>query len=180
MNRRVDQDQLWICALQALHSPATAVSRTIINDPKDAASIMVRQSSHDLLNEAVKGFDAVLGFAAAKDPRTVDIETGDVSPGPASKVFVFHLHRATRASCASGMFAPPGLDAGFLVCRDHEFIGLQRFVFPGAGIQVENAAGFIRKVGIAGEDPAAVIPGANRVLMQPPPKCAPADGSHQS
>jgi hypothetical protein len=45
MNRRVDQDPLWIRALQALHSPGTAVSRTIINDPKD---------------EAVKGFDAVL------------------------------------------------------------------------------------------------------------------------
>ena len=145
MNRRVDQDPLWIRALQALHSPGTAVSRTIINDPKDAASIMVRRSSHDLLNEAVKGFDAVLGFAAAKDPRTVDIETGDVSPGPASKVFVFHLHRATRASCASGMFAPPGLDAGFLVGRDHELVILQRLVFPAAGISVENATGLIRK-----------------------------------
>ena len=121
-----------------------------------------------------------LGLAAAKDPGMVDIETGDVGPGPAPEVFVLHLHRATRTACARGMFAPPRLDAGFLVCRDHEFIVLQRFVFPGAGIQVENAAGFIRKVGIAGEDPAAVIPGANCVLMQPAPKCATADGSHQT
>ena len=180
MNRRVDQDKLWIRALQALRSPGAAVSRTIINDPKDAASIMVRRSSHDLLHEAVKGSDAVLGFAAAKDPGMVDIETGDVSPGAAAEVFVLDLHRATRAARASGMFTPPGLDAGFLVCRDHELVILQRLAFPVAGIEVENAAGFLRKVRIAGEDPAAVIPGANRVLMQPPPKCAAADGSHQT
>src|SRR5215471_16710312 len=134
MNRRVDQDQLWIGTLQALHSPGTAVSRTIVNDPKDAASIIVRRSSHDLLHKAVKGLDAVFGLAAAKDPGMVDIETGDVSPGPAPEVFVLHLHRGTRAACASGMFAPPGLDAGFLVCRDHEFVILQRLVFPVAGI----------------------------------------------
>jgi hypothetical protein len=48
------------------------------------------------------------------------------------------------------MLAPPGLDAGFLVCRDHELVILQRLVFPVAGVSVENAAGFIRKVGIAG------------------------------
>jgi|SRR5215469_1781518 len=143
MNKRVDQDQLGIGALQALHSPGAAVSRTIIHDPKDAASVIVRWSSLDLLHEAVKGFDAVVGLTAPKDPGMVGIETGDVGPGPAPEVFVLHLHRATRTACARGMFAPPRLDAGFLVCRDHEFIAFERFVFPGAGIQVENAAGLL-------------------------------------
>ena len=41
MDRRVDQDQLWIRALQTLHSPETAVSRTVVNDPEDAASVIV-------------------------------------------------------------------------------------------------------------------------------------------
>ena len=61
--------------------PGAAVSRTIINDPKDAAGIIVRRSSHDLLYEAVKGLDAVVGFAAAEDPDMMDIETGDLSRG---------------------------------------------------------------------------------------------------
>jgi hypothetical protein len=54
--------------------------------------------------------------------------------------------------CAAG----PG--CWFLVCRDHAFVILQLATAglpPVAVVSVENAAGFIRKVGIAGEDPAA-------------------------
>ena len=180
MDRRVDQDQLWICALQALHGPEAAVSRTVVDDPEDAASVVVGRSSHDLLDEAVKRLDAILLFAATKDPGMVDIQTGDVGPGPAPKVLVLDLHRATRAAGASGVFAAPGLNAGFLVGGDHELIIFQRLTFPMAGIQIEYATGFVGKVGIAREDPTAVIPGSNGVLMQPAPKRAAADGSHQA
>jgi hypothetical protein len=89
----------------------------------------------------------------------VDIQTGDVGPGSAPKILVLYLHRATRAAGASGMFASPGLNASFFVRGDHELIILQRLPFPCAGIQIENAAGFVGKVGIA---------------------CAAADGSHQA
>jgi hypothetical protein len=147
---------------------------------KDAASIIVRRSSHYLLHEAVKGFDAVLGFAATKDSDVVDIQAGDVGPSPATKVFVLNLHRATRAAGARRVFAPPGLHAGFLVRRDHELVILQRTAFPGTAVKIENATGFIRKVGIAWEDPTAVVPGANGVLMQPAPQRAAADGSYQT
>src|SRR5215831_657629 len=180
MNRRVNQDQLWIRALQTLHGPGAAVSRTVVNDPEDAARIIVRRTRHDLLDQTVKGFDAVVGFAAAKDPGMVDVQTGDVGPGSAAKVFVLHLHGTTRPACASGVFAAAGLNAGFLVRRNHEFIIFQRFVFPYAGIQIENAAGFAGKVGIAWEDPTAVIPGPNGILVQPAPKRAAADRSHQT
>ena len=115
MDRRVDQDQLWLRALPALHGPKGAVSRTVVDDPEDAASVVLGRASHYPLDEAVKGFDAVVGFAAPKDPGVVDIQTGDVGPGPAPKVLVLDLHRATRATGVSGMFAPPGLNAGFLV-----------------------------------------------------------------
>ena len=180
MDRRVDQDQLWIRVLQALHGPGAAVSRTVVDDPEDAASIIVRWSSHYLLDEAVKGLDAVLGLAAAKDPGIVDIETGDVGPGPAPKVLVLHLHRATRAASTRRVFAPTGLNAGFLVGRDHELVILQRLAFPSAGIQIKNATGFFGKVGIAWEDPATVVPGPNVILMQPAPQRAAADRSYQA
>ena len=44
---------MWIRAFRALHGPETAVSRTVVGDPEDAASIILRRSSHDLLDEAV-------------------------------------------------------------------------------------------------------------------------------
>jgi hypothetical protein len=62
-----------IRVLQSLNGPETAVSRAVVDDPKDAASIIVRRSSHYLLDEAIKGCDAVLCLAAAKDPGIVDI-----------------------------------------------------------------------------------------------------------
>lgn len=160
--------------------PEAAVSRTVVDDPEDAASVIVGRASHDLLDEAVKGPDTILLFAAPKDPGVVDIQTGDVGPGPAPKILVLYLHRATRAAGAGRMFASPGLNAGFFVRGDHELIILQGLPFPCAGIQIENATGFVGKVGIAREDPTAVIPGPNGILMQPAPKCAAADGSHQS
>src|ERR1017187_162934 len=101
MDWRVDQDQVWIRVVQALRGPGSAVCRTIVDAPEDAASIIVRRSSHYLLDETVKGFDAVLGFAAAKDPGIVNIQTGDVGPGSAPNVLVLYLHRATRAAGAS-------------------------------------------------------------------------------
>jgi len=156
------------------------VSRTVTDDPEDTASIIVGRASHYLLDEAVKGCDAVLELAAPKDPGVVDIQTGDVGPGSAPKILVLYLHRATRAAGASGMFASPGLNAGFFVRGDHELIILQRLPFPCASIQIENAAGFVGKVGIAREDPTAVIPGPNGILMQPAPQGAAADGSHQA
>src|SRR5215469_4798499 len=165
MDRRVDEEQLWIRALQTLHRPGATVSGTVVDDPEDAASIVVWGSSHYLLDKAVKRCDAVLRLAASKDPGVVHVQTGDVGPGPAAKVFMLHLHRATRATGTSRVLAPSGLNAGFLVCRDHELIILQRVVFPRAGIQVENATGFVGKMGIAWEDPTPVVPGANSVLM---------------
>jgi hypothetical protein len=142
----MQKDQLWIRALQALHGPEAPVSRAVVHNPEDPASIIVRRSSHYLLDEAVKGLDAVLGLAAAKNPGMVDIQTGDVGPGPAPKVLVLYLHRATRAAGTSRVFATPGLNAGFLVGGDHELVICQRLPFPGAGIQIENATGFVRKV----------------------------------
>src|ERR1051325_11750232 len=122
MDRRVNQDQLGIRVLQALHRPGATVSRTIVDDPEDAARIIVGRSRHDLLDQTVKGFDAVVGLAAAKDSGMVDIQRGDVGPGSTTKIFVLNLHRATRPTCASGVFAAAGLNTGLLVRRNYEFV----------------------------------------------------------
>src|SRR5262252_1921904 len=107
MDRRVDQDQLWIRALQTLHRSGATVSGTVVDDPEDAASIVVWGASHYLLDQAVKRCDAVFRLAAAKDSGVMDVQARDVGPGAASKVFVFYPHRVTWAARTSRVFAPP-------------------------------------------------------------------------
>ena len=85
-----------------------------------------------------------------------------------------------RTAGASGVLPAPGLDAGFFVCRNHELIVFQSISFPCAGIQVEDPASFVGEMGIAWEDPATVVPGSNRILIEPPPKRIDADRSDQA
>lgn len=67
------------------------------------------------------------------------------------------------------MFAMAGLNAGLFVRGDHELIWLQEPALPAAGVQIEDAASFDGKVRIAWKDPTAMVPGPNRIFMQPAP-----------
>jgi len=80
------------------------VSRTVVDNPEDAAHIVVWRSCHDLLDQAVKRLNAVLLFAVAKDPGVVNIQTGNVGPGPAARILVLDLHRAAGPAGASGVY----------------------------------------------------------------------------
>jgi len=77
--------------------PGAAVSRTVVDDPEHAASVVVRRPGQYLLDEAVKKLNAILRFAAAKDPGVMNIQTGNVRPRPAAKVLVLDLHDAPGA-----------------------------------------------------------------------------------
>jgi hypothetical protein len=68
------------------------------------------------------------------------------------------------------MQATTGLNAGLLVGRKHEFIGLQRLSVPLMLIQIEDSTGFGSKIRIAWENPTAVLPRPNRVLAEPAPE----------
>lgn len=59
-----------------------------------------------------------------------------------------------------------GLNAGFLVGGEHELVAAQAFALPLLGIQIEDAPGLEREIRIAREDPGAVLPGPNGVLVQ--------------
>ena len=41
MDRRVNQDHVWVSTLQALYGSGAAVSRAVVDNPEDAASIVV-------------------------------------------------------------------------------------------------------------------------------------------
>ncbi len=67
------------------------------------------------------------------------------------------------------MTAEAGLDARFFVRRNDKVIGGQRAALVLTGVEIEDAPRLDRKLGIAREDPGAVLPRANRVFVQPPP-----------
>jgi hypothetical protein len=71
------------------------------------------------------------------------------------------------------------LDTGLLVGGDHELVVTQALPLPAAGVQVQDASGLGLKLGITREDPAAVLPGPDGVLVQPAPHGAVADARHQ-
>ena len=64
----------------------------------------------------------------------------------------------------------PGLNAGLLIGRDHKFIVLERLAFPLPLVEIQDPAGLGRKLRVAGENPAAVLSGANGILVQPAPQ----------
>lgn len=176
----MDQPQAGIALLQSCHGTVAPMSRTVIHDPEDAPGFSVRGTRHDLVHQPIKRSNPVLGFAATEDSSLMDIERGEVGPSSAALVLMLDPHRATGLANPSRVLAAPGLDTGLLVRRDHEFIVLQGVTAPTALIQIQNAARFRGKIGVAREDPGSMLPGTDGVFVQPTPNGAAADLSHQA
>lgn len=141
------------------------MGRAIVHDPKDLPSIVVGRSRHHLLDESVKRFNAIARFTAAKDSGAVDIQGRNIGPGTATEILVFHMHGSPWSASLRGLLAAAGLNAGLLIGRDNEFIVLERFVLPLAGVEIQDAPSFGGEFWIAGKDPTAVIPRPNGVFM---------------
>jgi len=165
---------------EALDGSDSTMRRAVVYDPEDATGVVVWRPGHHLFDEPVKGSDTILGFAAAEDAGTVDVQGGDIGPGAAAGVLVLDVHRSTRPAVLGGMLAAAGLNAGLLISGDHEFIVLQRPVMPPASVEIQHAPGLGREVRVTREDPTAVIPRAKGVFMQPTPQGAATDRSHQT
>ena len=73
-----------------------------------------------------------------------------------------------------------GLDGGFLIGAHDELIRAEGLALPKALVEIEQTAGLGEKVGIAGKQPATMLPGPDGVFMEPAPDGGSADGSHQS
>ncbi len=156
------------------------MSRTVIHDPEDSPGLGVRGPGHDLVHQPIKRSNPVLGFAATKNSSLMDIEGGQLSPSSTALVLMLDPHRATGLANPSRMLAAPGLDTGLLVGRDHEFIVLESLTIPTTLIQIQNAACFKSKIGVAREDPGSMLPRTDGVLVQPTPNGAAANLSDQA
>lgn len=155
--------------LEAGDGRRSAVRRSVIDDPEYTACVVIGWASHDLFDETMKRRDASGRFAAAEDARVMDVQRGQIGPSATAVVFVFDAHRLVRPWSRGRVFAAAGLNTGLFVGGDHEFIWFQEPPVPGTGVQIEDAAGLDGEMWIAWEDPTAVIPRSNRILMKPTP-----------
>ena len=176
----MDQHQVGKGGLQPLPAGLPAMRGAIVHYPKDPPGTLVRSLGHYLAHQTIERCDPGLGLAAAVQSGVVNIEGCKVGPRTDAAVFMLDSSGPCGLRRQGWMFADASLDTGLLVGADHELISLEPLPLPVPGIEIQHATRLAHKRGIAGEDPAAVIPGANCVLMQPAPKCAPADGSHQT
>ena len=154
--------------------------RSVIHDPEHGARFVVGRLAHDLLDQPPERCNAGRCLAAPEHFRPVHIQGGQIGPGTAARILVLHAHGLARRSGKAWMPAHTRLDAGLLVGGDDEFVLAQCPPLPGTGIQVQDAPGLGLEMRIARKDPAAVLPRANRVLVQPAPDRAIADACHQS
>ena len=96
MDWTMNQGQARELLLESGDGSLATVRAPIVDDPKDTPGVVVRKTSHDLLNKTIKGSDASGCFAAAKDTGTMHVERCDVGPCAATTIFVFDAHRALR------------------------------------------------------------------------------------
>src|ERR1700736_2953610 len=141
------------------------MGRTVVHHPENTTCVVVRRSCHHLLDQAVKGSDPILGLATAKDSGMMPVQSSEVGQGAASPILMFYAHARARAASMRRMLAPPRLNTGLLLCRNDEFIVFQGFTLPFPSIEIQQAPGFFRKVWIPRENPTAVIPRSNRILV---------------
>ena len=119
------------------------------------------------------------GLAAAKEPGLMHIQGGQVRPGSGALVFMLDLHQGPGPGRLRRVAAAARLNARLLIGRDHEVVSGQGALLPDALVEIEDPPGLGRKLRIARKDPAPVEPRPNRVVVQPAPDRAAADGCYQ-
>ena len=152
----------------------------IVDNPKYAAGIIIGRPSHDLLNQSVKRGDSIARFTTAEHCGAVNVERSQIGPSAAPLIFVFNFHGRPGLRGQGRMKTTSGLNAGFFIGGDDEFIVMKRRLVPDAFVKIEDAPGFGSKFRIARKYPGAVLPGTNRVGVKPTPYGAIADSGDQT
>ena len=145
--------------LQSLATALPPMRGPVVHDPENPGRRTIGFLGHDLIDQSLKRIDPGGLFTAPKDLGSADIPSRQVSKGACPLIFVFHLHRSARSGSHTGMPAPPSLDAGLFVCRQHAIGWVEPFSLPEALIQIQDASRFLCKARISGKDPAAMVPG---------------------
>lgn len=180
MDWPVNQDKIGMASPEPLGSRRSSVSRTIIHDPEDPSSVAVGSPLHGLVHKPIERSDPVFRFAATEKFCPMNVPGRQVGPSAESAIFMLDSHSGTRPRGQGGVFPASRLDARLLVGAEDELIWAQPAALPMAVIEVENTAGFLSEVGVAGEYPATMLPGTDGILIEPPPDGGIADGCHET
>jgi len=78
------------------------------------------------------------------------------------------------------LFPTAGLNTRLFVCGDEIIFDAQWSALPDAFVKIEDRAGFVAKVRIAGEDPASMFPGAKGIAAEPASQSSATYLSHQA
>ena len=92
---------------------------------------------------------------------------------------MFDSGGATRRGSQRRLLAATGLNTAFFVRRDDELTRMERASLPNTIIQIEDAPGLGREIGIAWKDPTAMLPRTQRIGAEPP-QSRPADLRYQA
>ncbi|MDQ6778691.1 MAG: hypothetical protein M3071_21265 [Actinomycetota bacterium] len=139
---------------------------TVVDDHEDAPGLAVRLDGHELVHELVERDDLVLLIAAVEQFRAAYVPRREITQRTASLVLVLDALTTRDAGLGRQRCVPavPVLDRGFLVAADDVVTGMQQLAFPAAGVEIEDPGGFGGELGVAREDPGAVLPRLDRVL----------------
>jgi len=154
--------------------------RTVVHNPKNAASGPVGFLIHDLAHEPIHRSNSAFDFAATEDFCAMDIPSGQIGPGTFAEILMLDAHGTTGSGSHSRLLPPSGLNAGLLIRGNYIVVGTQRSALPDAFVEIEDWTCFVRKVGIAREDPASMLPGTKGIAAEPAPERGPADLGDQA
>lgn len=132
VNGPMNEHQVAILGLKPSDRLGTSMRRTIVNNPEDPSGLAVGTLAHHLTDETVKGGDAIFAFAATEESGTMDIQSGEIGPGPESLVFVLDFHRLPRLCGQGRRFSGACLNAGLFIRTDDELVGAEFTTLPDA------------------------------------------------
>ena len=180
MNRRVNEDDGRPGEAQALGGLLAPMGGPVVGDPEDALGGAIRLLGHDLRDETIERLDACGFLAAPKDLGAMNVPGSEVGPSAPARILVLDARGPARGRSGRGVFAQAGLNTGLLVGRNDELLGTERGALPSAFVEIEHTTRLGFELGIAGEDPASVAPGADCITAEPAPKGSTADLSHDA
>ncbi len=133
------------------------MGRAVVDHPEHAPRRRVGLGGHHLFDKPTERLDTGGGLAAPEHLGAMDVPGGEVLKGTSPVVLVLDACRPPRRRPETFMAADAGLDGGLLVGRDDEVALAERLCLPLPRVEVEHPRRFGLEVGIAREDPGAVL-----------------------
>jgi hypothetical protein len=139
----------------------------VVDDPVHPFRADVGLAGHDLFDQFHERHDAGGLFTVAEDFGPVDVVGGQVGQGSAAPLGVVDAHRAGPTRSQRGTAATTGLDGGLLIRGDDVLVFAERGTVENTGVQIQDSLSGGAEVRVAEEDPGAVLPGLERVGLEP-------------